>query len=199
MDNPNQPAGEDGDPQGGLTAAQWSALRQRLTSQAERALWWMRKGTVSADDTAMSTLRTYLRQSRDGELPPPTDPDSIWPILQQQLDRKVDKAAATQRYKKNKMAVRYSEMATLVDGRAAETAFVDGPFSPDDVEAYVAEALQLLTDSIDEEDLLKIARLKLECHCTEEIAELTSLSEHQVRRRLSRIRALLSEARQADA
>ena len=199
MDNPNNSAGEAADPSGELSPAEWSALRQRLTSQAERALWWMRKGTVSADDTAMSTLRTYLRQSREGELPPPTDPDSIWPILQQQLDRKVDKATATQRYKKNKMAVRYSEMATLTDGRAAETAFEDGPFSPDDVEAYVVEALKLLTDSIDDQDLLKLARLKLECYATEEIAELTSLSEHQVRRRLSRIRSLLSEVRQVDA
>ncbi|QDS99172.1 hypothetical protein [Adhaeretor mobilis] len=65
----------------------------------------MRKGTVSADDTAMSTLRTCRRQTREGELPPPTDPDSLGAELEHQLTRKIDKAAATQRYLKNKRAI----------------------------------------------------------------------------------------------
>lgn len=181
-----------------ISPAEWSALMHKLARQAERSLWWMRKGTVSADDTAMSTLRTYLRQTREGELPPPTDPDSLWPELERQLTRKIDKAAATQRYLKNKRAIRYSEMAPQLDGRPAEAGFAEPTASPEDVEAYVGQAMKLLTDSISDEELLRIARLKLECHTTAEIAELSGLSEHQVRRRLSQIRTLLTDAQGED-
>lgn len=181
-----------------ISPAEWSALMHRLAQQAERSLWWMRKGTVSADDTVMSTLRTYLRQTKEGELPTPTDPDSLWPELERQLTRKIDKASATQRYLKNKRAVRYSEMAPRLDGRPAESAFTDGGASPEDVEAYVEQALGLLAESIDDETLLRIARLKLECHTTAEIADQTGLSEHQVRRRLSQIRALIADEREKD-
>lgn len=176
-----------------LSPAQWSALMHRLARQAERSLWWMRKGTVSADDTVMSTLRTYLRQADLGELPPATDPDSLWPVLEKQLSRKIDKAAATQRYLKNKRAVRYSELATQRDGRPGESTFAAQENSPEDVEAYVEQALKLLDQSIADEMLLKIARLKLECYTTAEISQATGLSEHQVRRRLTQIRALLTE------
>ncbi|TWT48933.1 ECF-type sigma factor [Botrimarina hoheduenensis] len=174
-----------------ISSAEWSALMHKLARQAERSLWWMRKGTVSADDTAMSTLRTYLRQTDSGELPPPSDPDSLWPVLEQQLTRKIDKAAATQRYLKNKKAVRYSEMTPQLDGRPAETGFSQQGKSPEDVEAYVAQALSLLSEEIADEHLLQIARLKLECHTTAEIAQTMELSEHQVRRRLAQIRGLL--------
>lgn len=182
-----------------ISPAEWSALMHRLAQQAERSLWWMRKGTVSADDTVMSTLRTYLRQTKEGELPPPTDPDSLWPELERQLTRKIDKASATQRYLKNKRAVRYSEMAPRLDGRPAESAFTGHSASPEDVEAYVEQAIGLLAESIDDETLLRIARLKLECHTTTEIADQTGLSEHQVRRRLSQIRALIADEREKDA
>lgn len=187
------PHPEPGDETPAISAAEWSALMHKLARQAERSLWWMRKGTVSADDTVMSTLRTYLRQADSGELPPPRDPDSLWPILEKQLSRKVDKAAATQRYLKNKKAVRYSEMAPQLDGRPAEAGFAQTATSPEEIEAYVEEALQMLTDQIDDEPLLAIARLKLECHTTAEIAQQTGLSEHQVRRRLSQIRGLLAK------
>ncbi|QDS99322.1 ECF-type sigma factor [Adhaeretor mobilis] len=181
-----------------ISPAEWSALMHRLTTQAERSLWWMRKGTVSTEDTVMSTLRTYLRQTNEGELPPSTDPDSLWPELERQLTRKIDKAAATQRYQKNKRAVRYSELAPQHDGRAAEGSFTDAAASPEDVEAYVAQALQLLSDSIADEELLQIARFKLECHTTADIAQRLRLSEHQVRRRLAQIRGLLEPAREGD-
>jgi len=177
-----------------LSSAEWSALMHRLTRQAEYSLWWMRKGIANTDDTVMSTLRTYLRQANAGQLPPPTDPDSLWPILEKQLERKIDKAQKSQTYKKNKMARRYSEMPPLLDGRSAETAFFDNSTSPEDVEQYVAEALQLLSDVIHDKELLQIARMKLECYTTEEIAEANRLSEHQVRRRLSKIKTALSDS-----
>lgn len=84
-------------------------------------------------------------------------------------------------------------MAPQLDGRSAEAGFAQAPTSPEDVEAYVEEALQMLVDQIADEELLAIARLKLECYTTDEIAEQTGLSEHQVRRRLSQIRALLAK------
>lgn len=181
-----------------ISATEWSALMHRLAREAERSLWWMRKGAVSADDTVMSTLRTYLRQANSGELPPPTDPDSLWPVLERQLTRKIDKASATQRYLKNKRAVRYSEMATRLDGGPAESGFADGHSGPEDIEAYVGQALALLSESISDEALLLIARLKLECYTTAEIAERTSLSGHQVRRRLAQIRGVLAEELEED-
>ena len=181
---------------GEISAAEWSALMHRLTRQAERSLWWMRKGTVSTDDTVMSTLRTYLRQAESGELPPPSDPDSLWPVLEKQLTRKIDKAAATQRYLKNKKAIRYSEMKPQLDGRPAESAFAQSGASPEEVEAYVEQALSLLSDEIADEQLLQIARLKLECHTTAEIAQTLELSEHQVRRRLAQVRGLLGKSQE---
>lgn len=199
MRNDAQPHPEPDDKTPAITAAEWSAMMHRLARQAERSLWWMRKGTVSADDTVMSTLRTYLRQADEGELPPPTDPDSLWPELERQLTRKIDKAAATQRYLKNKRAVRYSEMAPQLDGRPAEAGFAQTGTSPEEVGAYVEQALQMLTEQIADEQLLAIARLKLECYTTAEIAKQTGLSEHQVRRRLSQIRSLLAKREGDDA
>lgn len=185
MDSENTP------PDDKLSTEEWSALMHLLAKQAEHSLRWMRKGTASTDDTVMSTLRTYLRQANQGELPPPTDPDSLWPVLEKQLERKIDAAKATQGYKKNRMAVRYSELAPSADGLAAENAFVSQSTSPEQVEAYVDQAMQLLTETIEEEELLRIAQMKLECYSVEEIAETTGLSDHQVRRRLARIKAVL--------
>jgi hypothetical protein len=189
----NPPAASAASSTRALSNTEWEALMRRLSLQAQRSLWWMRKGAVSVDDTVMSTLRTYLRQSNAGDLPPPTDPDSLWPVLERQLLRKIDKAAATQRYLKNKRAVRYSEMAPLVDGRSAESEFAAAGDGPEDIEAYVAAALGLLSEAIQDKQLLQIARMKLECHTTAEIAVETELSEHQVRRRVSQLRRLLSD------
>jgi len=182
-----------------LSAEAWSALMHRLARQAEHSLWWMRKGTANTEDTVMSTLRTYLRQADQGELPPPTDPDSLWPVLQKQLERKIDAAKATQGYKKNRMAVRYSELAPRLDGSAAENSFASRSTSPEQVEAYVAEAMRLLTDTIEDEELLRIARMKLECYTIEEIAAATGLSDHQTRRRLVKIKSALENSEAGDA
>lgn len=182
-----------------LSAEAWSALMHALTRQAEHAMWWMRKGAVNAEEAVMSTLRTYLRQADEGELPPPTDPDSLWPVLQKQLERKIDAARATQRYKKNRMLVRYSELAPAKDGVAAENAFAAKSVSPEQVEAYVAEALNLLSEQIDNESLLLIARMKLERYSLAEIAEQTGLTEHQVGRRLRKIKTLLRDGEADDA
>lgn len=190
---------EDQQPKNELTAAQWSALLHSLSQQAEHALRWMRKGTANTEDTVMSTLRTYLRQANLGKLPLPTDPESLWPVLQKQLERKIDAAKATQSYKKNRMAVRYSELTPRLDGSAVESFFTSRNTSPEQVEAYIAQSMRLLTDTIKDEELLQIARMKLECYSLDEIAGATGLSGHQVRRRLSKIKAALEKSEVGDA
>lgn len=198
MSDPTQFADSQGQQPLEIGDEAWSALVDRLSRRAQQALWWVRRGDASADDAVMSALRTYLRQANQGELPPPTDPDNLWPVLTDQLKRKLDKARLSQHYKKNKMALRFSELPALEDGGPAETSFQDFSEGPDEVEQYVAQALRVLAEAVADEELLRIARMKLECYQTPEIAEATGLTEHQVRRRISKIRTLLSSKQAAE-
>lgn len=173
-----------------LGDAQWATIVDRLTRYARQALWHVRKGTGDYDDAVLSTLRTYLRQQSAAQISSTNDPDDIWPLLKEQLKRKIDKVRHQQRYASNNFQ-RDGDLADPSDLSATSAGFLDVTLGPDDVERYIQEALDTTAELIDDQELLQIARLKLESYTTEEIANLLNLSEHKVRRRVSKIRALL--------
>jgi len=184
------PGGPGRGPNTDLTDAQWAALVDRLTRYARQALWHIRKGTGDFDDAVLSTLRTYLRQQKAETNPPSNDPEDLWPLMKEQLKRKIDKLRHQQRYASNNFR-RDGDLADPTLADATSAGFLDSRSGPEDVERYIQEALQTAAELIDDESLLKLARLKLESYSTAEIAELLDMSEHKVRRRVSKIRTLL--------
>jgi len=184
LGSPNDDPGTD------LSDAQWAALVDRLTRYARQALWHIRKGTGDFDDAVLSALRTYLRQQETETKPPSNDPEDIWPLLTEQLKRKIDKLRHQQGYASNNFR-RDGDLTDPTLGNATSAGFLDLRSGPEDVERYIQEALQTAAELIDDQSLLKLARLKLESYSTAEIAELLDMSEHKIRRRVSKIRSLL--------
>ncbi|MEO0531277.1 MAG: ECF-type sigma factor [Planctomycetota bacterium] len=173
------------------TDRQIDRMVKRLTARARSVLWHCRRGVMDPHDAVMSTLRTYLRQAAEGEVVPPEDKDGLWGELERNLKRKLDKVRHSQGYKINRNTLRYSELENAEDGYLLDAALSGREPTSDEVETYIDRTMRSLEWRIDDPELYRVARMKIESYSTSEIAEATGKSEHQVRRRVSQIRRLL--------
>jgi hypothetical protein len=176
----------------------WQEYINEMTEIAQWSFYSVRRSIGDHDDAVMSAVRTVLRRQREENLQLPSDPDDIWPILKEHLVRKIDRYRHQVHYKKNQ-ALRQGDLATEEQENLWRDLFMSRNQSPEAVEEYIREAMEIVKQKIHDEELQQIALKKFQGYSNEEIcALLPNLSETQLSRRLTEIRRQLRKSIGAD-
>ena len=168
----------------------WEKYLRTMTAWAMRALRHVKETTGDFNDVVSSALRTHQRRQQEGVEPPPENATQLWDLLKHGLNRKIAKYRQAGRSRKNQV-LREGDWSGETDHIAWEQSVIDANPSPEDLDAYVHDALGIVRETIEDPQLHEIARLTMMSYSPAEIGGQLNLSIHQVRRRLDDIRKSL--------
>jgi len=164
---------------------------RKLTGWAMRALRNVKEVRGNFEDVVGSAMRTRERQEQAGELPAPETTQQLWEQLRDCFNKKIDqyKQAGRNRLKEN--FLRDADRSADPDQPRWVEGVIAGNLTPEDVDSFVHDGMELARAAISDPQLLEITRLTMMSHDTREIAGQLDLSEHQVRRRMTEVRRQL--------
>ena len=163
----------------GAAQGLWERYFQRLVSLARQRLRAAPRRAADEEDVALSAFDSFCRGAACGRFPLLTDRNSLWPLLVVITARKArDLRKLENRQKRRPDSDPPPEAPALEDlvGREPTPAFAD-------------ECRRLL-DRLGDENLRRIALLKMEGYTDDEVAERMGCVSRTVRRRLQLIRNL---------
>lgn len=166
----------------------WDRYFHRLVALARQVFHGMPRPAADEEDIVLSVLERLFRDVEDGRLPALEDRTNLWQMLAVMTANKVvDQLRRDQSQKRGGGQTHQIDEAQLAQVLAREP-------SPH-VVAEVAEEWQRLLDRLGDEELRRIAILKMEGHGNEEIAAAIQRVPRTVERRLQLIRTVLSDWR----
>ncbi|WP_165219933.1 ECF-type sigma factor [Aquisphaera insulae] len=157
--------------------ALWDAYYGRMVSLASGYVH-SRGAPLDAESAAGSAMATFVLRVREGRFPDLKDRDGLWGLLFVLTIRKVIKRM---RRRSRRPEVAFSDLGDL-DNEDLDAVLGSSP-DPAVVDALWTEFLEALDGR-----RRRVARLKLEGFCNNEIARDLSLSEATVERDLRKIR-----------
>jgi DNA-directed RNA polymerase specialized sigma24 family protein len=179
-----------GDP--GAAQALWENYFAKLVRFARRKLRDVPHRTFDEEDVALSALFSFCRGMEEGRFDQLADRDELWKLLITITARKI---CAQQRHalrsKRGGGHVRGESVFCRADGREeAEAGIADvlGSEPTPELANMLVENTQQLLDSLQDESLAQIARMKLEGWPNDEIARELGCVRRTVERKIERIR-----------
>jgi RNA polymerase sigma factor (sigma-70 family) len=130
-------------------------------------------------DVALSAMKTFFRRTPEGKFPKLTDRNSLWSLL---AAITLNKAASLQRRQ-------FAEQRDRRREHSLDDMLSNGP-SAELLDSVIDEG-NLLLDSLIDESLKRVARLRMEGYTNQEIADQMEISLATVKRKLSVIRRYL--------
>jgi RNA polymerase sigma factor (sigma-70 family) len=162
----------------------WQRYYARLVSLARRKLGELPRRASDEEDVVVSAFHSFCQAVEAGRFPALDNRDDLWQILVMHTARK---AVDERRYQ-----ARQKRAGSLAADVTIEDVVGDEP--EPEFAARVAEELQRLLGSLDEELLRTIALRKLAGYTNAEIAQELDWSLRTVERKLGVIRALWAES-----
>jgi RNA polymerase sigma factor (sigma-70 family) len=169
----------------------WNRFYARLVGLARKKLRAAPKRVVDEEDVVVSAFETFFRRTQEGQFPQLDDRDDLWQLLVAITERKAINQLRNQaRLKRGGGKVRgesvfrrgdHDDLPGKLDGRP-------GIEPTPDMAALLAEDLRLLLERLTDDELRKIALLKMEGWTNPEIAAKTGRSLPTIERRLRLIR-----------
>lgn len=166
---------------GGVRAGDPEAVRQLwrrycggLVGVARRRIRGGRCAVADEEDVALDAFEAFCREARRGGFPGLCDRDGLWRVLATIAGRRALNLVRAE--------ARRPTLAAPAD--AADPA--PGP----DLAAQVAEEVDRLLGLLGDDALVAVARLKMDGHSTEEVAERLGCVPRTVERKLALIRRL---------
>ena len=181
----------------------WERYFHRLVGLARDRLRAVlpRRAARDEEDVALSAFASFVRAAEGGRFPRLDDRDDLWQLLVVLTTRKAADLAAHER--RDRRDARRTRGESDLNAGAADPdtgpAFADLIRSgePDPQFAVeVAEQCRHLLDRLPDDQLRKIAVLKMEGYTSREIVERLDLAPATVDRRLARIRQIWGEWRE---
>ncbi len=163
----------------------WDRYFQRLVALARQKFNGLPNAAADEEDVVLSVLHRLFRDAEDGRLPALEDRTNLWRLLAVMTANKV-----VDRLRRDQSQKRGGGHAEQVDEEQLSQVLAREP-SPE-VVAEVAEEWQRLLDGLGDDELRRIAILKMEGHSNDEIAAAIGRVPRTVERRLQLIRTLLS-------
>ncbi len=157
----------------------WQSYFHRLRLVARKKLGPQNGGPFDSEDVALSAFDGFCRAVQEGRYPELDDREGLWSLLVQITWRKAKD------YQTREMAQKRTgqrEAAVLEDQ--------PGNVTPPDIEAMVAEECERLLGCLPDENLVKVALLKLEGWTNDEIAVELNYTRRTIQRMLSVIRGV---------
>ena len=173
---------------------------ERLVTLARNRLNPALKRMADEEDIALSVLESLCNGMGKGRFPDVSSRTNLWRLLTVMTARKVvDHVDHQSRQKRGGRMVRGESF--FIDSRAETDKFGLDGFSDEglapEVGVQLAEEVDRLMGLLDE-DLCRVAQMRIEGLSIEEIAEKTAVNARTVQRRMQEIRAIWSGALGAD-
>jgi RNA polymerase sigma factor (sigma-70 family) len=169
----------------------WNRFYARLIGLARKKLRAAPKRAADEEDVVVSAFETFFRRTREGQFPRLDDRDDLWQLLVAITERKAFNQMRDQgRLKRGGGKVR-GESVFRQQGRDDSPPGLDGKRGVEptpEMAALLAEDLRVLLDRLTDDELRRIALLKLEGWTNPEIAAKTGRSLPTIERRLRLIR-----------
>lgn len=182
--------------QGDGTAAQrlWNRYYTALVRLARAKLGTSPRRVADEEDVATDAFQSFYRGAREGRFPELRNRDDLWQILVMITARKaIDLKVSERRQKRGGGRVRGE---SAFDGDRSNYGGIGeliGNVPTAEFAAEVAEQFSRLLRLLADQDLRKIALLKLDGYSNLEIANQLGCGQRTVERKLSRIRDLWKE------
>ena len=179
----------------------WERYFARLVRLARRKLQDRRAAGADEDeeDAALSAFDSFCAGLERGRFAELRDRDDLWRLLVVITVRKT--AAQAERRRAQKRGGGWTALAPAAHGSSADESDLPAALASTEptpeFAATVAEEYHVLLESLGDDDLRRIAILKMEGHTSDEIAELLGCARRTVARRLDLIRKIWSEGEAA--
>jgi RNA polymerase sigma factor (sigma-70 family) len=167
----------------------WNRYFVRLAALARTRLTGAPQRDADEEDVVLSAFNSFFRAARAGRFPELHDRTGLWPLLVKITARKAINQVKRQQAKKRSSAA---------EEAVADLAQLVGDEPSPQFAAEVAEQVERLLGLLDDE-LRKVAVMKLEGFTNEEIADRFGVVERSIARKLARIRAEWDEGVETSA
>ena len=166
----------------------WEQYYDKLIRLAQRNLAGVSKRESDEEDVVQSAMHSFFQRAAAGEFPKLNDRDELWKLLMTLTLRKVGRLR--QRFA---AAKRNSDRIDGEKGDEALAALVIEDEPSPAIAAELNEALRVLLNDLPNDDLRRIAVMKLEGFHNSEIGEWLGVTGKTVQRKLRLIRAHWSD------
>jgi DNA-directed RNA polymerase specialized sigma24 family protein len=182
-------------PAGNALAAQqlWQRYFHRLVDLARQRLRGAPRRAADEEDVALSAFASFCRAAEQGRFPLLADRDGLWRLLVVITARKAAHLRRDEgRHKRGGGMQRISEAAGEEDEESILSQVLSSEPTPE-MAAQVSEECRRLLAKLGDENLRKVALLRMEGYTVEEIAGRLGRVERTVKRRLEIIRDIWSK------
>jgi DNA-directed RNA polymerase specialized sigma24 family protein len=176
----------------------WEDYFSRLVSFAQRKLRDAPRRAADEEDVALSAINSFCARAATGQFPQLNDREDLWRLLLTITARKASHQVRDGRREKRGHGRVRGESAFVRAGALDEGVGIDEIADTEATPAFAAEMadeLQRLLASLDDESVREVAVLKLQGFANEEIAAELHCGLRTVERRLRGIRAIWREER----
>jgi RNA polymerase sigma factor (sigma-70 family) len=160
----------------------WQDYFQRLVASARSMLRGTFRRTADEEDIALSAFASFCRGVEAGRFPRLEDRDDLWRALFALVARK------SARHHRDRARLKRDDRRTVDEAGLDLNALAASEPTPEFV-AEVAEECERLLRLLDDDDLRRLAVMKMEGYTNDEIAERLTVAPRTVERRLRLIRA----------
>ena len=178
----------------------WQRYYGRLVRLACKKLGAARRRAADEEDIALSAFHSFCQRARENRFPELRDRNDLWHLLVRITERKAfDQLRADRRKKRGSGKV--AGESAFVDYKRMEEAGIDGVPGPEptpEFAAEMAETVDRLLGLLDDDELRRIALMKLEGYSNQEIAAKIGRSLPTIERRLKVIREVWKAERSDD-
>jgi RNA polymerase sigma factor (sigma-70 family) len=164
----------------------WEHYFSRLIGLARSRLQTVPRRIADEEDVVLSVLDSFFRDVRHGRLPRLSDRNDLWKVLVLMTAQKSLNLIRHQRAEKR-------GGLRAAAGEELDLEAVLGKEPTPEFAAEVADEFRRLLDTLEGEDLRRIALLKMEGYENEEIADRLGCALRTVERRLQLIRSSWKE------
>ncbi|HID76787.1 MAG TPA: RNA polymerase subunit sigma-70 [Planctomycetaceae bacterium] len=174
----------------------WQRYFHKLVQVARKRLQDMPRRVADEEDVALSAMDSFCRGVAAGRFPRLRDRHDLWKLLVTITARKATQQMKRHFAKKRGEGRVHGESVWMRPGageRQGGIGQVLGEEPDPEFACQVAETLRRLLDRLDNDDLRKVALLKMEGYTNEEVAKLMDCVERTVERKLARIREAWEE------
>lgn len=171
----------------------WEDYYRSLVRLARKKLQDMPRRAADEDDVANSALKSFCLGMRRGQFPRIAERDNLWRLLVVITVRKASELKRRERRAKRGSGAIRGESALVRPGSSVEPAGLDqliGLEPSPEMAFLMAEQFQQLLQRLENADLQRIARWKMENYSNDEIAGMMECSRPTVERKLRLIRTI---------
>ena len=180
----------------------WERYWESLVRMARGKLGGAPRRVADEEDVALSAFNSFCAGVAKRRFPTLEDRENLWPLLLTIVERKAWRQIGhEQRQKRGGGQTRGESVLHGADSSNAAGGIdrMPGREPTPEFAAEVAEGLQQLLDSLDDDLLRQVATLKMEGYTVDEIGQRAKLSTRTVKRKLGLIRSIWSQEEDQEA